>query len=290
MIGGPSGPVPKTSIIASGTTVQSNYFGYANGFGYSPVDTLQPGYAYWVKVSQNGILILNGATQIQKSIATGGSLRDLDHLTFEDVRGMKQTLYIGTGSPKNPSLYLMPPRPPEGIFDARFASGQIAEFTDGNYAKDLMVLLSSAQFPVTISSSLRTVDVSFVQNGKNVSLRGDQTVKLTAPIGQLLLHAGSSPERPSQYALDQNYPNPFNPSTRLQYALPVDSKVRLVIYNVLGQVAAELVNGVEAAGYKSSQWNASSFSSGVYFYRLEATSTSDVSKSFTQVRKMLLIK
>jgi hypothetical protein len=95
---------------------------------------------------------------------------------------------------------------------------------------------------------------------------------------------------PKVYALDNAYPSPFNPSTRLQYALPVDSKVRLVVYNLLCQAAAELVNGVETAGYKQVEWNASSFGSGVYFYRLEATSTSDPSKTFTSVKKMVLIK
>jgi hypothetical protein len=95
---------------------------------------------------------------------------------------------------------------------------------------------------------------------------------------------------PKQFALAQNYPNPFNPSAHIQYALPSDSRVSLKIYNVLGQFVATLSNGIETAGYKQVEWNASSFASGIYFYRLEATSVSELSKTFTSVKKMLLMK
>jgi hypothetical protein len=97
-------------------------------------------------------------------------------------------------------------------------------------------------------------------------------------------------EIPTQFALEQNYPNPFNPTATIQYQLPVSSRVTLKICNVLGQVVQTLVDGMQDAGYKSVEWNASSIASGIYFYRLEATSTTDPTKSFTQVKKMLMIK
>ena len=95
---------------------------------------------------------------------------------------------------------------------------------------------------------------------------------------------------PKVYALDQNYPNPFNPATTLKYALPFDSRVTLIVYNILGQEIAVLIKGVETAGYKSVEWNASDYPSGIYFYRLEATSTNDLGKTFSDARKMLLVK
>ena len=66
----------------------------------------------------------------------------------------------------------------------------------------------------------------------------------------------------------------------------------LKIYNVLGQLVGTLVDGVEQAGYKHVEWNVpqGGIASGVYFYRLEATSMSDPTKGFTQVKKMLLVK
>jgi hypothetical protein len=92
------------------------------------------------------------------------------------------------------------------------------------------------------------------------------------------------------YALGQAYPNPFNQSTTIQYQLPSDSRGSLRIYNLLGQVVSTLVDQTESAGYKQVNWNASSFASGIYFYRLEATRVADPSKVFTQVKKAVLIK
>jgi hypothetical protein len=92
------------------------------------------------------------------------------------------------------------------------------------------------------------------------------------------------------FTQEQNYPNPFNPSTVIRYQLPVLSIVKLRIFNVLGQEVKTLVDGVQDAGYESLEWDASALASGVYFYRLEATSMSDPSRLFTQVRKMVLMK
>jgi len=94
---------------------------------------------------------------------------------------------------------------------------------------------------------------------------------------------------PVVYSLAQNFPNPFNPSTTLRYGLPARSSVRLVIYNVLGQVVKELVNTEQKAGYQSVVWNAN-VSSGLYFYRIEAISKDDPSKRFVETKKMLMLK
>jgi hypothetical protein len=95
---------------------------------------------------------------------------------------------------------------------------------------------------------------------------------------------------PKEYGLEQAYPNPFNPTTTIKYQLPSDSKVCLKVYNPLGQVIYVLVDETQTASYKSIEWNAAVIASGVYFYQLEATSLSDPSKSFKQVKKMLLVK
>jgi tetratricopeptide (TPR) repeat protein len=95
---------------------------------------------------------------------------------------------------------------------------------------------------------------------------------------------------PKEYSLSEAYPNPFNPTTTITYALPMTSHVILKIYNVLGQEVTDLGNEEKVAGVYSIQWNANRFSSGVYFYRLEAISTTDPLRYFAQVRKMLLLK
>jgi hypothetical protein len=95
---------------------------------------------------------------------------------------------------------------------------------------------------------------------------------------------------PNEYRLEQNYPNPFNPRTTIGYKLPVASRVTLRVYNVLGQVVRELVNRSETAGEHSVVWNMDMNASGVYFYRMEAVSVSDPGKTFTSVKKMLLLR
>jgi hypothetical protein len=94
---------------------------------------------------------------------------------------------------------------------------------------------------------------------------------------------------PKVFALSQNYPNPFNPSTTISYDLPKTAYVKIVIYDVLGQVVATLVDGVQAVNKYTVVWNASNVSTGVYFYRMSAKSV-DGSGDFTSVKKLLLMK
>jgi len=95
---------------------------------------------------------------------------------------------------------------------------------------------------------------------------------------------------PSAFGLEQNFPNPFNPSTSIRYLLPADSRVVLKVYNLLGQVVATLVNGLQTAGTKEARWDAGSFSSGIYFYRMEATNVTNLHDGYLQTGKMLLLK
>jgi len=88
---------------------------------------------------------------------------------------------------------------------------------------------------------------------------------------------------PFDYSLSQNYPNPFNPTTTINFGLPKSSNVKLIVYNLLGQQIATIVDSYMEAGYKSVRFNASGLSSGMYFYRLEAG-------DFVSNKKMLLIK
>lgn len=88
---------------------------------------------------------------------------------------------------------------------------------------------------------------------------------------------------PNEFELYQNYPNPFNPSTQIKYSVPEEAKVQLIVYNLLGQKVAELVNENMLPGRYTVTWDAGSQSSGVYMYRLVAGD-----QVFT--KKMMLIK
>ena len=88
---------------------------------------------------------------------------------------------------------------------------------------------------------------------------------------------------PSEFALYQNYPNPFNPGTTIKFSLPVQSHVKLSLYNNIGQLVTEIVNSSREAGYHEVNFNGAELSSGVYFYSLEAG-------EFRSVKKMLFMK
>jgi hypothetical protein len=98
---------------------------------------------------------------------------------------------------------------------------------------------------------------------------------------------------PDKFTLDQNFPNPFNPTTIVRYSLPVESRVSLKVYDVLGQEICTLVDEVESAGHKFVQWDSKTgrgfqAATGVYFTRLEVQGVNGA--VFSEVRKMLLVK
>jgi hypothetical protein len=88
---------------------------------------------------------------------------------------------------------------------------------------------------------------------------------------------------PTEFILYQNFPNPFNPSTIISWQSPVAGNQTLKIYDVLGNEVATLINEYRNAGSYEIDFNASSLSSGIYFYRLTAG-------SFIQTKKMILVK
>lgn len=94
---------------------------------------------------------------------------------------------------------------------------------------------------------------------------------------------GNENSLPVSFTLSQNYPNPFNPSTVISYQVPVNTKIRLEVFNVLGQSVALLVNEQKNAGSHTVSFDASALSSGIYIYRIH-------SPGFSQTKKMMLIK
>ncbi|MBI2418087.1 MAG: T9SS type A sorting domain-containing protein [Ignavibacteriales bacterium] len=101
------------------------------------------------------------------------------------------------------------------------------------------------------------------------------------------LDPGNSIERGELSAvtfnLEQNYPNPFNPATKISYNLPNADFVNLKIYDIVGNEVATLLSGYQSAGHYTYSFNASSLTSGVYFYTLKTS-------RFSETKKMLLTK
>ena len=96
---------------------------------------------------------------------------------------------------------------------------------------------------------------------------------------------------PTQYSLIQNYPNPFNPATTIMFNIPFDSKVKITIYSITGEVVKILFDDIKNAGLHQVEFNTygADLSSGIYFYMLEANAL-DRSNSFRETKKMVLLK
>ena len=90
-------------------------------------------------------------------------------------------------------------------------------------------------------------------------------------------------EIPAEFKLLQNYPNPFNPTTNIKFMLQSDGTVNLRIFDILGNEVTVLVNEIKQAGTYTVNFDASKYSSGIYFYTFEAG-------NYRQTKKMLLVK
>ena len=88
---------------------------------------------------------------------------------------------------------------------------------------------------------------------------------------------------PKKFEVSQNFPNPFNPVTKINYELPNDSKVSIKVFDMLGREVATLLDEFKTAGYHTVDFDGSSLSSGMYFYRIKTN-------EFEAIKKMLLIK
>jgi hypothetical protein len=95
--------------------------------------------------------------------------------------------------------------------------------------------------------------------------------------------AEDAPAHRFEFKLGQNYPNPFNPSTTITYELPTASHVTLIVYNVLGQDVAVVVNEDKQSGVHQARFDALNFPGGVYFYRIQT-------KDFVETKKLLVLR
>jgi len=114
-------------------------------------------------------------------------------------------------------------------------------------------------FASTTSSEVRQLTISFVP-----------------PIHELR-------EKPKEFVLEQNFPNPVNPSTAIQYVLPKAGRVRLAVYNMLGQQVALVFEGTQNPGTYEFTFDSANLPSGIYFYRIQAP-------TFVETKKMIIAR
>jgi len=124
----------------------------------------------------------------------------------------------------------------------------------------------------TLNEGAYTGQVNITTNGGNIKIPIDYLVDVE-----------KSSSVPNAFQLRQNYPNPFNPTTIIEFSLPQSSNVTLKIYDALGREVKELLNDKKSSGSYKVSFDASTFSSGVYFYKLDT-------QKFSEIKKMLLVK
>jgi hypothetical protein len=244
------------------------------------VDTLRPGYAYWVKSSAGGQIVFNEAINNPKVEATQKFFKeDWGKIIITDAQGKSYTLYSVKGK-IDLNNYELPPLPPAGMFDIRYESGRIAEDINSSVQT---ILMSGVEYPVKLKVAGMNIRIQNV-TGKEINsfLSAGEEITINNPLIDKLLVSGES--LPNEYSLEQNYPNPFNPITVIEFSLPEDvNNVKLTVYNALGEKITELINSSLQAGKYKFEWNAKNASSGFYIYELRT-------EKFVSVRKMILIK
>lgn len=281
LIGTLSVDIPKTNVSSNPSgIIVSNFFGFSNK--YYPSDVLKKGQGYWVKTSAAGTLTLRKST-----LAKSGDelyVESIDpkwrKIVITDAAGVSEELYLA--DQVDELRYSLPPLPPSSVFDVRFDSDRYVEVD--NYAHKIN--FQGVKYPVTLTITNAekgfyrvkdAIDGSYL----NVVLKNGEPIKITDPNIQAILIEGATV--PTQFDLMQNYPNPFNPTTTIRYAIAEPVKVKLVVYNAVGQKIKELVNSEQEAGYYTVEFNASNLASGVYLIRLETP-------KFSKTIKSLLIK
>ncbi len=302
MIGSLSCPVPVALITAdagTGITPGSTFYGYAGG--YFPAGTIEPGYGYWIRAAGNGYIHL-ACSIAPKTANQVAELNTFHRITISaDRQTGGQTLYIGQGT-VDAVKFEMPPRAPEGVIDARFASNRMVEIyptvLDPTQKYEYPILISANTYPLTIrweQPQKMTEQVTLVlktEDGKVMSVMNG-TGKITlndASVKKIIVAVNPGIAIPKVFALGRNYPNPFNPTTRFSVDVPRTTQIEVSVYDLLGRKITTLWNGEQTAGYHTMEWdgrNSEGFTAptGMYFIRMTAPA-----EQFSAVQKVLLMK
>lgn len=129
---------------------------------------------------------------------------------------------------------------------------------------------------VTLAPNIRSTGVDVLWRESATELEEDESITAVVygKIGIITSINSDDQVIVKNYGLEQNYPNPFNPETRIAYTLPVNGKVKLTVYNLLGQQVQILVDANQKAGSHTIKFNAEGLSSGIYFYQLKGEGVS----------------
>ena len=281
LISGISSTIGIENIIdPSNIIIDGTLYGY-NG-SYLSSDNLTPGAGYWLRTNADGEITLSSSQQSSKSIPAINHLSDANTLEFSNGTH-SNILYFGKDIPEGEELsYSLPPVFPQMVFDARFTD-------DMKYTKDLgeiIVINTDSRLTLNYSVNIEPGEsqewILTTQSGEEHILNRTGEITLSPKTKGMTLEKRAIV--PEVYALHQNYPNPFNPVTIIRFSLVEPHRITsLRVFDITGRMVETLVNKKLEAGYHEIQWDASQFSSGVYFVEL-------VSGEIRQIQKLVLLK
>ena len=243
---------------------------------YANASMLIPGHGYWINASADGDITISSGSASKTVSAFTDRIAKANKLSFNG-----SDLYFGVSIPEEEMLsYRLPPKPPAGAFDVRFA-------------ENMKVAESSGAIEI-MNNSDQLVIAYDIKDDTDWILMSDEEYRLS-DFGEIIVRGDITSftlnriyEVPLVYSLVQNYPNPFNPITTIRYLLPEKGNVTLTIYDMAGKEIKKLVNEYQNEGLQEVSWDATDnlgrpVSAGVYIYKMKAG-------EFVQNKKMVLLK
>lgn len=285
--------------LGSSLVIAKNGIGqvYWPALSVNSIGNMKPGQGYQVYLSSTGTLTYPAnvtsapASMLTKtpSILTATSEQVPKHYNVTHVNtGSNATVLVKTQEAKDGDEIAVLSASKTVIGSGVVKSGQAVIALWGDNAQTPNVIEGAIEgegLTLTLWTSADQAEKQLTVTGLTDALMNkDAGTDLKYRENQVLIAATRvAADLPKEFMLSQNYPNPFNPTTTLEYGVPVDAKVKVEVFNILGQLLAVPVDEVRQAGYYKVTFGTQNLPSGVYFYRMTAG-------SFVQTKKMQLIK
>ncbi len=263
------------SIIVPGTV-------YGFDGTYQNTSLLEPGKGYWVNAYEAGEIVVSGGRSARVRANPADYSEGANVLTFG-----QQSIFFGVDIPEEEKVrYELPPLPPEGAQDFRYADGSKLAKEGGHISIQQNNDQCHLSYQINIPADEGMEWVLISEMGDRYVLSESGEIIVESPIRSMVLKQESLV--PLSYSLSQNYPNPFNPETEIRFSIKEENEVSLVIYDILGKEVTRIVQSRMDQGFHKVIWDGSSasgsaVSSGIYFYRI-------TSGDYINQKKMMLIR
>jgi hypothetical protein len=269
-----------TGIIGEGVAANNDI---DNGWMGS-LDKLDGSYGYWFIASENVDLTFNGCDADCEVLSRSITPKKL--AGYEYKQSTKQAFYFIENIDISPHIS-------EYDFVVAKKGETVLGYRqwNGSYT-DIPVMGKEGELPYAETGDV--IDL-FVIRENGIELQLESPIATWNDMGMFIVESLSEmPVLPTEFALLPAYPNPFNPVTTLNYALPVDSEVSIIVYNLQGREVKTLVNTKMDAGYYSVTFDGKNLSSGMYFVKMlarpEHSEAGGVAGEYQSNQKLVFMK